>query len=90
MEGTEVKLEVCPCCDFRTIERLCMNDICPVCGWEDDGLNPERIEHLSMGGNGPNGMTLREGRKAFLELVANKGLPSEAAQYEHQPRNIPQ
>ena len=82
-------INICPCCDFKTIHRLCMNEICPVCRWEDDCLNPENFNHLDRGENGPNGMTLRQGRQEFANLVAAKGLPPEAAEYGRDPRQIP-
>ncbi len=77
----------CPCCDYRTIERYGSCEICPVCDWEDDYVLPENggLDQES----GPNNMTLREGRKKFLLLVATKGLPLEAADYKHFERNIP-
>jgi hypothetical protein len=82
-------LKACPCCDYLTIDKSGDFDICPVCGWEDDGLNPEKPEHLDAGRGGPNGMTLRQGRKKFASLIAKSGVPPEAAQFKHLARNIP-
>ncbi len=84
-----VEKSQCPCCDHFSIDGRGNYDICPVCGWEDDGLEPENPAQLEAGSGGPNGMTLRDGRKAFRALAMSKGLPQEAAQYKRRERNIP-
>ena len=56
----------CPCCDYFTLEERGDYSICPMCFWEDDGLDVDELEQHS----GPNHMTLREARKNFLELGA--------------------
>ena len=66
----------CPCCDFATIESYGDFDICPVCGWEDDGANPEIASHLDGGEGGPNGKTLREGRREFAAMVSSNKIPA--------------
>ena len=78
----------CPCCDFISLTSKGRYEICPVCNWEDDGYVPEKPEDLD-GPPGPNSDTLRECRKAFLNLVATEGLSPEAAAYERKPRDIP-
>ena len=54
----------CACCDHFTLENRGQYDICPVCFWEDDGLDVDQPDAHS----GPNQMSLREGRHNF-ELV---------------------
>lgn len=54
----------CPCCRHLTLDERGGYDICPVCFWEDDG-----VDELD-GYSGPNHMTLAQGRKAFAELGA--------------------
>lgn len=54
----------CPCCRYLTLEERGGYDICPVCFWEDDG-----VDELD-GYSGPNHMTLAQGRQAFARLGA--------------------
>jgi len=56
----------CPCCDFFTLPARGDYDICPVCFWEDDGIDVDRPDVRS----GPNHMTLRQGRHDFSGLGA--------------------
>ncbi len=56
----------CPCCDFFTLEVRGDYDICPICFWEDDGVDIDKLDC----GSGPNHMTLREGRNNFREFGA--------------------
>ncbi len=56
----------CPCCDHFTLPARADYDICPVCFWEDDGLDLDRLDVHS----GPNHLTLREGRANFEDLGA--------------------
>lgn len=51
----------CPCCDYFTLSKRGEYDICPICFWEDDGLDIDQPDQYS----GPNHKTLREGRKDF-------------------------
>jgi hypothetical protein len=41
-------------------------EICPICFWEDDGVDLNRIDEDS----GPNHMSLREGRLNFMKFGA--------------------
>jgi hypothetical protein len=54
----------CPCCDYFTLERRSEYDICPICFWEDNGIDLDELDSHS----GPNHMTLREGRQNFTRL----------------------
>jgi hypothetical protein len=49
----------CPCCGYRTLPERGDYDLCPVCWWEDEGLEPWEY-------SGPNGETLIEAQQAFL------------------------
>lgn len=57
----------CPCCDYFTLEERRTWDICPVCYWEDDGSDLDRLDDRS-GCN--HGLTLRQGRENFRTLGA--------------------
>ncbi|MEO0913978.1 MAG: CPCC family cysteine-rich protein [Pseudomonadota bacterium] len=57
----------CPCCDYVTLPERGNYLICPVCYWEDDGLDLDAPDTRS----GPNiGMTIREARQNFRNIGA--------------------
>jgi hypothetical protein len=56
----------CPACDHFSLATRGQYDICPVCFWEDDGLDLSQLDTPS----GPNHPTLREARANFLRLGA--------------------
>ena len=56
----------CPCCDYFTLETRGDFEICPICFWEDDGIDFNDMDEHS----GPNHMTLRQGRSNFLKYGA--------------------
>jgi hypothetical protein len=64
VDGDVEVLHVCPCCGYRTLDERGGYDICPVCFWEDDGVDDPAA------GSGPNHMTLAEGRDNFARLGA--------------------
>ena len=37
--GEIEKLEICPCCNYNTLDARGEYDICPLCYWEDTGVN---------------------------------------------------
>lgn len=49
----------CPCCGYRTLPGRGDYDLCPVCWWEDDGLEPWEFSD-------PNGQTLVEAQQEYL------------------------
>jgi hypothetical protein len=52
-------MHACPCCGYKTLPGRGDYDLCPVCWWEDDGVEPWEI-------SGPNGQTLVEAQQAYL------------------------
>lgn len=83
--------EQCPCCDYITFYERKGYFICPICFWEDDGLDVDELDVHS----GPNHITLREGRANFKELGACTGAmkkhvlkKEEQLLFEYHPRNI--
>ncbi len=53
----------CPCCGCRTLTERGAYDICPVCGWEDDGQDDADADVVR---GGPNGrLSLAAARRAF-------------------------
>jgi hypothetical protein len=83
---------LCPCCDYVTLPERGNYLICPVCFWEDDGLDLDAPDEPS----GPNhGTSLREGRANFAKLgaceeamVKNAIPPTERSRFEHRPRTL--
>ena len=62
--GDPERMLACRCCGYLTLEERGGYDICPVCFWEDDGL--EELDLVSS----PNHMTLREGKINFARIGA--------------------
>lgn len=58
--------EQCPCCDYFSLPERYTYLICPICFWEDEDQDLDKLDEDS----GPNHMPLREGRKNFKELGA--------------------
>lgn len=82
--------ELCPCCDYVSLPEHGNDLICPVCFWEDDGLDVDELDEYSP----PNNTTLREGRANFAKygacdekMVANVCSAEVRAQFEQRPRN---
>lgn len=63
--GEVEKLEVCPCCKYRTLDSRGNYDICGLCNWEDDGV--EEDSQYSR----PNHMTLGEAKEKFSSNIGN-------------------
>jgi hypothetical protein len=49
----------CPCCGYKTLPDRGAYDLCPVCWWEDEGVEPWEV-------SGPNGRTLVEAQQEYL------------------------
>ena len=61
--GDEIQ---CPCCDYFTLGKREEYEICPICFWEDDGVNFDKLDDYSS----PNHKTLRQGREDFIKYGA--------------------
>ena len=61
--------KTCPCCGYPLLAERAKYEICPLCWWQDDGLddgptgNPGDLDRVS----GPNHGTLRRAREHFEE-----------------------
>jgi len=63
--GELEQLEICPCCEYQTLESRGEYNICGLCGWEDNDVN--EVAQYS----GPNHMTLGEAKSKFIEDAGN-------------------
>ncbi len=86
------KLCRCPCCDYVTLPERGSYLICPVCYWEDEGLD---IDHLDIESGANHGITLRKGRLNFLEfgacepeMISNVVSVQERESYGYKPRTL--
>jgi len=59
VNGIPKILEVCPCCNYRTLKTQDNFEVCPICYWEDNGIID--LDKYS----GPNHMTLGEAKEKF-------------------------
>lgn len=67
-QGNELQ---CPCCDYFTLGERGEYQICPICFWEDDGVDITNLDEQSWS----NHITLREGRSNFKKFGAcNKAM----------------
>ncbi|WP_423835832.1 CPCC family cysteine-rich protein [Streptomyces endophytica] len=57
----------CPCCGFLTLEQRGFYEICPVCGWEDDGQDDHNADEYI---GGPNRVSLTEARRNYASFGA--------------------
>ena len=57
----------CPCCGLPTLHAAAANEICPECGWEDDGQGDDDADVVRGGPNGALSLTAaRENYAAAL------------------------
>ena len=66
MEPLQEGSAQCPCCDYYSLRERGGFEVCPVCYWEDDGQDLDRLDELS----GPNHITLRAARLNFQRMGA--------------------
>jgi hypothetical protein len=57
----------CPCCDYKTLAERGANTVCPVCFWEDDGRDFERLDENSPANDN---LTLLKARSNFQRMGA--------------------
>lgn len=82
----------CPCCDYFTLSERGIYDICPICYWEDDGLDLNKPDKIS----GPNhGLTIAQARENFSKVGAcNKDMikhvisPNKRDKYKYRKRTL--
>ncbi|HYR11203.1 MAG TPA: CPCC family cysteine-rich protein [Longimicrobium sp.] len=67
--AAEPILHPCPCCGFRTMTEAWRGtyDLCPVCNWEDDGVQYHDPDYRG----GANLESLNEARAAFFTAHPN-------------------
>lgn len=53
-----VEMSCCPCCHNKTLSERGQYFICPICDWEDDGIDEDHLSHC-------NGMKLSEAQSRF-------------------------
>lgn len=53
------RMHPCPCCGYKTLPGRGDYDLCPVCWWEDEGLEPWEF-------SGANAQTLVEAQQEYL------------------------
>lgn len=51
---------LCPICEKHEFKNIFSFEICPFCGWEDDGTTPDDADYI-----GSNGMTISEYKKKY-------------------------
>jgi hypothetical protein len=65
----------CPCCYFVTLRGRGVDDICPVCFWQDDGQDDHDADEVR---GGPNrSLSLRDARRNYSATGASD--PSRSA-----------
>ncbi|MCB9898394.1 MAG: hypothetical protein H6825_10355 [Planctomycetes bacterium] len=56
----------CPCCDYYALDARGRHDVCPVCFWEDDGVDLGDLDEVSSA----NHISLRRARANFERFGA--------------------
>ena len=56
----------CPCCDFYVLDARGRHTVCPVCFWEDDGIDLDDLDGVSSA----NHIPLRLARSNFARFGA--------------------
>lgn len=79
----------CPCCDYFTLDSRNDYEICPICFWEDDGLEINNLDEISL----PNRITLKQWRENFLtywacdkEMIDNVLKENQRKKYNYEKR----
>jgi len=91
MSDKQPKLQ-CPCCDYYTLEKRHVYEICPICFWVDEfDIDVTKLDVKSE----ENHMTLREGRENFKQIGACNATILEKvrhledrSQYTYRRRNL--
>lgn len=56
----------CPCCDYYVLDARGRHQVCPVCYWEDDGVDLDELDAVSSA----NHISLRRARSNFARMGA--------------------
>lgn len=76
INSEKILKDTCPACGYLTLSERDAFDICPICFWENDGLDDFEASKSS----GPNHMTLTEYRMLVedtLERLRNDDFPED-------------
>ena len=68
----DAQRHACDCCGYRTLLNAGYNEICPVCGWEDDRCDNNRRHGGPDAPSGPNGVSLTQARANYAAFGAAK------------------
>jgi hypothetical protein len=63
----------CPCCHLPTLDAPAQNDICPECGWQDDGQSDVDADTVRGGPNGARSLT--EARAIYANTLLQLPAP---------------
>lgn len=58
----------CPCCGYKTFESKQEFDICPICFWEDDNIQFDKVD---MAG-GANVISLRQAQQNYIKYCVSQ------------------
>ncbi len=64
IDGLVEALETCPCCTYKTLPTLGEYDICEICHWESDSINPTLDRYSSV-----NQSCLLDYKEAFKQKI---------------------
>jgi len=54
--------KACACCGFSTLPKGSIFEICPLCGWQDDGVQNDNPDYSG----GANSLSLNDYRRTWL------------------------
>jgi Cysteine-rich CPCC len=63
------KMYACPCCHMLTLTSRGWHEICPVCGWDDDGQDDHDADEVR---GAPNKVSLSQARMNYAEFGASE------------------
>jgi hypothetical protein len=70
-ELAERPRHACDCCGYLTLLNIGYNEICAVCGWEDDRADNTRRDGGPDAPSGPNHISLSQARANFASFGAS-------------------
>jgi hypothetical protein len=81
--GKPTRLEACPCCGWRTIEKRYDFEICTVCWWEDDGQDNDQTE--SMIGSPNDGLSITNARLNVIRYGIYNSERKDLIEFQDEP-----